>query len=80
MNTYELTHTAHCPNGQLVDNYSIKIESHKSIQVEDLISELDNSPEEIYQEDLTDWLRQRIPAKITTVGSHKGVVITCVRD
>jgi hypothetical protein len=80
MNTYELTHTANCPNGELVDHYTIKIESAKAIQVEALISALSDSPDEIYQEDLTDWLRQRIPAKITTVGSHHGVIITCVRD
>jgi hypothetical protein len=80
MNTYELQHTATCPNGELVDHYEIKIESAKPIQVEALISALDDSPKTIYQEDLTDWLRCRIPAKITTTGMHHGVKITCIRD
>ena len=80
MNTYELQHTATCPNGNLVDLYEIKIESPKPIQVEALIQALEDSPKSIYQEDLTDWLRSRIPARITTVGIHHGVRITCVRD
>jgi len=79
MNIYELTHTGTCPNGELVDTYSIKIESSKSIQVEALISALDDSPDTIYQEDLADWLRCRIPAKITIVGLHHGVKITSIR-
>lgn len=79
MNIYKLTHTATCPNGNLEDYYEITISSSKIIQVEDILLALSNAPKEIYQEELTDYIRSKLPAKISTVGYHHGVEITCVR-
>jgi hypothetical protein len=80
MNTYETTHRAACPNGKLIDTYEIKITSHNTLIVEDLIEMLANSPKQIYQEDLADYLRAKIGAKVEVVGWHYGIKITCVRE
>ena len=80
MNIYETTHRAKCPNGKLVDTYEIKIRSHNTLIVEDLINILKSSPEEIYQEDLADYLRSNIGAQIEITGWHYGIKITCIRE
>jgi hypothetical protein len=80
MNTYETTHRAACPNGKLIDTYEIKITSHNTLIVENLIEMLANSPKQIYQEDLADYLRAKIGAKVEVVGWHYGIKITCVRE
>jgi hypothetical protein len=80
MNTYETTHRAACPNGKLIDTYEIKITSHNTIIVEDLIAILKSAPDPIFQEDLADHLRAKIGAKVEIVGWHFGFKVTCVRD
>ena len=80
MNTYETTHRATCPNGKLIDTYEIKITSHNTLIVEDLMEILANSPKEIYQEDLADHLRAKIGAKVEVIGWHYGIKITCTRE
>ena len=80
MNTYETTHRATCPNGKLIDTYDIKITSHNTLIVEDLMEILTNSPKEIYQEDLADHLRAKIGAKVEVIGWHYGIKITCTRE
>jgi hypothetical protein len=79
MNIYETTHRAVCPNGKLIDTYQIKITSHDTLIVEDLMGILTNSPKEIYQEDLADHLRAKLGAKVEIIGWHYGIKITCVR-
>ena len=79
MNTYKIKHTAKCPNGELVDSYDIALRSPFSIQVEDIIQTLENAPQEIYQEDLADYLRSKIAAEITVMGWHHGVQIISER-
>jgi hypothetical protein len=80
MNTYETTHRAACPNGKLTDTYDIKITSHNTLIVEDLMEILANSPKEIYQEDLADHLRAKLGAKVEVIGWHYGIKITCIRE
>jgi hypothetical protein len=80
MNTYETTHRAACPNGKLIDTYEIKVTSHDTLIVEDLMEILANSPKEIYQEDLADHLRAKIGAKVEVIGWHYGIKITCIRE
>jgi|688.fasta_scaffold00916_48 hypothetical protein len=80
MNTYETTHRAACPNGKLIDTYEIKITSHNTLIVEDLMEILANSPKEIYQEDLADHLRAKIGAKVEVIGWHYRIKITCTRE
>lgn len=80
MNTYETTHRAACPNGKLIDTYEIKITSHDTLIVENLMEILANSPKQIFQEDLADYLRAKIGAKVEIVGWHYGIKITCIRE
>ena len=80
MNTYETTHRATCPNGKLIDTYEIKITSHNTLIVEELMDILSNSPKQIFQEDLADYIRAKIGAKVEIVGWHYGIKITCVRE
>ena len=80
MNIYETTHRAACPNGKLIDTYEIKITSHNTIIVEDLIEVLKDAPKQIYQEDLADYLRAKLGAKVEIIGLHYGIKITCIRE
>ena len=80
MNTYETTHRATYPNGKLIDTYEIKITSHNTLIVEELMDILANSPKQIFQEDLADYIRAKIGAKVEIVGWHYGIKITCIRE
>lgn len=80
MNIYETTHRASCPNGKLIDAYEIKITSHDTLIVEELMTILQSAPKEIYQEDLADYLRAKVGAKVEIIGWHYGIKITCVRE
>lgn len=80
MNTYETTHRAHCPNGKLIDTYEIKITSHNTLIVEEIMDILANSPKQIYQEDLADYIRAKVGAKVEIIGWHYGIKITCIRE
>jgi len=80
MNIYETTHRAACPNGKLIDTYEIKITSHDTLIVEELMDILAKCPKQIYQEDLADHLRAQIGAKVEIVGWHYGIKITCIRE
>ena len=79
MNIYETTHRAACPNGKLIDTYEIKITSHDTIIVENLMEILQSAPKEIYQEDLADYLRAKTGAVVEIIGWHYGIKITCIR-
>lgn len=80
MNIYEIMHRASCPNGKLIDTYEIKITSHDTLIAEDLMGILQSAPKEIFQEDLADYLRAKIGAKVEIIGWHYGIKITCVRE
>jgi len=80
MNIYETTHRAACPNGKLIDTYQIKIISHNTIIVEDLIELLKDAPKQMYQEYLADYIRANVGAKIEIIGWHYGIKITCIRE
>lgn len=80
MNTYQTTHRAACPNGDLMDTYQITIRSQATIMVEDILRTLNESPGKIYQEDLATLLRAKLGAEVTVEGSHHGVQITSTRQ
>ena len=79
MNTYQITHRAACPNGDLMDAYQITIRSQSTIMVEDILRALKESPAKIYQEDLATLLRAKLGAEITIEGWHHGIHITSTR-
>jgi len=79
MNTYQTTHRAACPNGDLMDNYQITIRSQATIMVEDILRTLNEAPARIYQEDLATLLRSKLGGEITVIGWHHGIKITSTR-
>ena len=80
MNTYETTHRASCPNGDLMDTYRITIRSQETSMVEDILRTLKDAPAKIYQEDLATLLRAKLGAEVTVDGSHHGIKITSIRQ
>ena len=80
MNIYKTQHRATCPNGELVDTYSITIKSHSTIMVEEILLALTSSPKTIYQEDLATHLRTALGAEIIVEGWHHGVFVTSTRN
>lgn len=80
MNTYELSHRAACPNGGLMDAYQITIQSPSTIMVEEIVKAMAEAPNPIFQENLADWLRNKLGAHITITGLHYGIKITCTRE
>jgi hypothetical protein len=79
MNTYQTTHRAACPNGDLMDTYQITIRSQATIMVEDILRTLNEAPGRIYQEDLATLLRAKLGAEVTVEGVHHGIHITSTR-
>lgn len=79
MNTYKLKHIAKCPNGELADSYEIRISSHETIMVEDILRILKSAPTEIYQEDLATFLRAKTGAHTVVTGWHHGIEIISER-
>ena len=79
MNTYKTTHRAACPNGQLMDTYTITLTSHNTIMVEAIIEALRAAPKSIYQEDLADYLRNTLGCAVRVEGWHYGIEVTCER-
>jgi hypothetical protein len=79
MNTYQTTHRAACPNGELMDSYQITIRSEATIMVEDILKALNEAPGRIYHEDLATLLRARFGAEVTVKGFHHGIHIISTR-
>ena len=79
MNTYKTIHISECPNGRLIDRYEIEIDSPTTISVEYIMDVLKSSPTKIYQEDLADYLAEKIEGDITITGWHYNVQVICKR-
>lgn len=80
-NTYEIEVRAQCPvNPTDTDLYQVTIESELIIQVEEIIAFFNEHADkrEVYQEQLTRLAAVTIGAKVTSVGYHSGVKVTCV--
>lgn len=79
MNTYRITHRAHCPNNSDLDAYTITIKSPRTIMVEKILEALAEAPGIIYQEDLTTHLCDTLDADVTITGWHQGVFVKSTR-
>lgn len=80
MNTYETTHRAACPNGNLTDTYKVTIQSHDTIMVETIIQTLADAPTPTYQEALADHLRNKLGCRVMVEGWHYGIKVICDRQ
>lgn len=81
MNLYQFELTAICPNGKLQDRYDCAVTSEATIQVERIAAICQRiSTQKRFQEDIADELRNELQARVTVVGWHFGVKVTCVRE
>jgi len=79
--TYEIEVRAQCPvNPSDTDLYAVTIESESLIEVEKIIKFFSEHAgnKNVFQEALTQMAAVSIGAKVTTVGFHSGVRVTCV--
>ena len=68
---------ASCPADKLGDVYDCEVHAERVIPVEDIMAAADEAAGMvIYQEDLADWLRRKLKARIVLRGSHFGRVQT----
>lgn len=79
-NTYEVEVRAQCPvNPSDRDVYLFTIESGSLIQVEEIVAFFKDRAgvKQVFQEDLTHQCAVTLGAKVTSVGWHSGVKVTC---
>lgn len=79
-NTYEIEVRAQCPVNQGdTDLYAFTIESEAMIEVEKIVAFFKDRAEErnVFQETLTQWCAVNLGAKVTSIGYHSGVKVTC---
>lgn len=80
-NKYEIEVRAQCPvNPTDTDLYSFTIESEALIQVENILGffTANAGKEKVFQESLTQACAVMLGAKVTSIGWHSGVKVTCV--
>lgn len=80
VNTYILTHTAQCPNGNVTDRYRITLQSETMIEVERIREVIRTAPVKIYQEALADYLCERLGCLVRVHGVHLGVRVISERE
>lgn len=79
-NVYEIEVRAQCPvNPTDTDLYAFTIESGLLIEVEKITAFFDKNAgtNELFQEKLTQMCAVALGAKVTSVGYHSGVKVTC---
>lgn len=80
MNTYKITHRAKCPNNGLFDSYEIEIRSASTIEVEKINKTMNDAPETIFQEDLADYVVDKVGGSVRIEGWHQGVLVVSERS
>jgi hypothetical protein len=78
VNIYTHRFTAKCPNNSRVVTYNLTIESHDTIMVESLQSEILNF-DIGYHEQIADKLFERFGGRQTITAHHHGTHITTIR-
>jgi hypothetical protein len=77
---YEIEVRAQCPvELNLTDIYTITIESRQLIEVEKIVEffQLWAGKKEVFQEVLTKQCASTLGARVSSVGWHSGVKVTC---
>lgn len=80
-NKYEIEVRAQCPvNPTDTDLYAFTIESEALIEVEKIVGFFgaNAGKEKVFQENLTQAAAVTLGARVTSVGFHSGVKVTCV--
>lgn len=81
LNTYEIKVRAQCPvNRADTDLYAFTIESEALIEVEKITAffSANAGKKNVFQEILTQKCAVMLGAKVTSVGWHSGIKVTCV--
>ena len=82
MNTYRLQVRARCPQDHGIDVYHVTLESESMLLCEDIIKFFapfgPNGERNVYQEDFTKRAATALGCRVTTVGYHSGIKVTCV--
>ena len=79
-NTYKIEVRAQCPvNPSDTDIYSFTIESESIIEVEKINAffEKHAGKNKVFQEILTNKCAVALGSKVTSVGTHSGIKVTC---
>ena len=79
-NTYQIEVRAQCPvNPSDTDLYAFTIESESLIEVEKIVEFFKSNAgaKNVFQEALTQKCAVTLGAKVTSVGWHSGVQVTC---
>lgn len=82
-NKYEICVRARCPvDPKVIDVYDFTIESASIIVVEKIIRFFNEHAGDkiVFQEALTQLCSELLGAKVTSVGRHSNVMVTCVCD
>lgn len=75
--THELTFARRCPVNDAQDLYELRVETSRTVAVEDILASVAALPEKAFQEEITVMLAARLGCRITTTGYHSGVKTTC---
>jgi hypothetical protein len=79
-NTYEVEVRAQCPVVPTdTDLYQFTIESESIIEVEKIVAfvSANAGKKEVFQETLTQQCAVTLGAKVTSIGVHSGIKVTC---
>jgi hypothetical protein len=76
--THELTFHRQCPVDDALDLYEARIETDRTVTVEDILAAIKALPKKAFQEEITAALAGKLGCRVTTVGHHSGVKTTCV--
>jgi hypothetical protein len=80
-NRYEIEVRAQCPvNPSDTDLYAFTIESESIIQVEKIAAfmKAHAGKKKVFQETLTEKCAVTLGARVTSVGVHSGIKVTCI--
>lgn len=80
-NTYEIQVRAQCPvNPNDTDLYAFTIESESLIKVEKITAffATNAGKKNVFQETLTQQCAVTLGAKVTSIGWHSGIKVTCI--
>lgn len=75
--THEIEVRGICPVDLSLDVYQVKISSMRIVQVEDIISVVNDLKWPLYQEEMTQQLAEKLKCSVCSVGYHSGVKTTC---
>lgn len=81
LNKYEVEVRAQCPvNPEDTDLYAFTIESEALIEVEKIVGFFRDKAgaQKVFQEALTQQCAVNLGARVTSVGYHSGVKVTCI--